>query len=83
MKSLGIDPQRDLNLLLGNVPIDSDDSMEDEDIISIPMPEELKSAIEALKVRTRLALQSQDANAQTTSEYLSLIEEFRNIFLTK
>jgi hypothetical protein len=81
MKSLGIDPQRDLNLLLGNITLDMpDDQIEDDEIISIPPTEETSSAIEALKVRTCIALTTAGVTDDIISEYLSLIEEFRRIF---
>jgi hypothetical protein len=83
MKSLGIDPQRDLNILLGNTTIDADDEIlddEDDDLITIPQPEELTQAIEALKVRTRLSLEKENQSEDTIKKFQSLIDEFRKIF---
>jgi hypothetical protein len=77
MKELGIDPQRDLNILLGNIPLEIDDSIEDDDIITLLPQDEVLEAIEALKVRTRLSLVATDVNAETISKFLSLIDEFR------
>jgi hypothetical protein len=81
MKNIGIDPQRDLNILLGNVPIENDQLLpeEDEDIISILPSEELPTALNALKVRTSLALK--DAQSEDlTADFISLIEEFEQNF---
>ena len=79
MKSLGIDPQRDLNLLLGNSTITIDDpEMKDDEIISVVTP--VNEALQDLKVRTKLALQNDMQDTKLIDEFVSAIEKHESIF---
>jgi hypothetical protein len=70
MKTLGIDPQKDLNILLGNSQKASFDNecIDDDDLISKAFPESstLEEALHALKVRTQQALLEEQVSQLVT-----------------
>ena len=83
MKSLGIDPQRDLNLMLGNVPLENEgdnNGNEDDDILTIIEPNDVFAALKALKVRTKLDMQADLQSEDKIGEFMQLIDEFIRIF---
>jgi hypothetical protein len=80
MKSIGIDPQRDLNILLGNTPLDDDQLLEDTEMIALGPIETLPEALKNLNVRTSLALKKDAQRTEIIAEYHSLTEEFSQVF---
>jgi hypothetical protein len=83
MKSLGIDPQRDLNILLGNAPLefnDEPDGIEDIDILQTTEQSDVLKALQALKVRTKIEMQTDLQDGKMINEFTLLIDEFKSIF---
>jgi len=72
-----------LNLLLGKVPqeFNESDGIEDDDTLMMNAePSDVLAALNALKVRTRLGMQADLQCEELISEFTSLIDDFSRIF---
>jgi hypothetical protein len=79
LKELGIDPMLHLKSLLGSVPLDDQDPIEDSewDVVSANRK---ATALEALRQRTSESLENAGYSEHVKQAFSDLVEEFSDIF---